>query len=72
MKRAFWFHYNKPASRKEGKPQITIHYKSACHIVDNVVCLVHTQGRIRNKQPHWVMAGKCNFIRFKDGVAYIL
>lgn len=72
MKRSFWFHYNKPASNKVKKPQITLHYKNACHIVDNVVCNVPVAGRIRNTQPRWVMAGKTEKeIEFKNGIAYI-
>ena len=71
MKRAFWFHYNKPASQQKKKPQITIHYKGACHIVDNLECDVPTKGRLRNQQPRWVVAGKCENIEFVDGIAKI-
>jgi hypothetical protein len=69
--RVFWFHYNKPASNSAKKPQITVHYKGACHVVDNVVCNVKTEGRIRNSQPRWVIAGKTKDIRFENGVAII-
>lgn len=69
MKRSFWFHYNKPASRQLNKPQITVHYKGACHVVDNVVCKVDTQGRVRNSQPYWVMTGKCSSFEVKNGIA---
>jgi hypothetical protein len=71
MKRAFWFHYNKPESSKVGKPQITVHYMNACHIVDNVVINCMTAGRLRKTQPRWVVAGKAKEIIFKDGVAII-
>lgn len=70
--RVFWFHYNKPASVKAGRPQITIHYKKACHVVDNLVCNVVTQGHIRKgEQPNFVIKGKCRGFEIKDQVAYI-
>ena len=56
--KAFYFHYNKPASQKAGKPQITVHAGGACLIVDNVVCNVPVAGRLRKDQPRFVMAGK--------------
>jgi hypothetical protein len=71
MKTSFWFHYNKPASTKSGKPQITIHHKKSCIIVDNVICKVPTMGRIRKTQPRWVVAGKANDIKFENNVAII-
>lgn len=69
--KSFWFHYNKPASRKAGKPQITVHYNSTCHIVNNVVCNVKTVGRLRNTQPHWVIAGKTKELKIENGIATI-
>lgn len=67
----FFFHYNKPASRSAGKPQITIHYKNQCLIVDNIICNVKTFGRIKKRQPHFVVAGNANKIDIKDNVANI-
>lgn len=32
----FYFHYNKPASIKAGKPQLTVHYQKTCFLVDAV------------------------------------
>jgi len=71
MKRSFWFHYNKPESRKVGKPQITVHYMGACHIVDNLKCNVPIAGKLRKTQPFWVIAGKTSSIEFEDGLATI-
>lgn len=65
-KKAFWFHYNKPASRMLGKTQITVHYDGKCHIVDNVICNVPTKGRHRKTQPYWVMCGKTSEFILKD------
>jgi len=71
MKSSFWFHYNKPASSKAGKPQITIHYKKSCIVIDNIICKVPIMGRIRKQQPRWVVAGKANDIKFENNVAII-
>lgn len=57
-KYSFFFHFNKPMSRLAGKPQISIHYKKTCHIVDNIVCNVPTKGHIKKQQPHFVIKGK--------------
>ena len=65
-----WFHFNKPASRAAKKVQLTVHYKGACHIVDNVVCKVPTQGRLRKTQPMFVMTGRGN-LQIENGVAVI-
>lgn len=69
--KTFWFHYNKPASKKAGKPQITIHYDGKCHIVDNIAISRKTHGHIRKIQPYFVMKGKCKKIEIEDGYAYV-
>lgn len=72
MKRSFWFHYNKPASRAAKKTQVTIHYKGECLIVDNLVLKgVDVAGRHRKTQPYWVLAGKTKGITIEKGVAII-
>ncbi len=70
-KRVFWFHYNKPRSSSVGKPQITIHYKKQCLIVDNLICNVSTAGHLKNSQPRFVVKGKCSNIIIKNNIAYI-
>lgn len=59
MRRAysFFFHYNKPQSKLKGKPQISVHYRGKCFIVDNVLCHVPTTGKISKRQPCFVMQG---------------
>lgn len=54
---AFWFHYNKPESRRTGHPVLTLHHKRACLLVRNIVCNVPVRTRHRKSQPHVVMAG---------------
>jgi len=69
--KVFWYHYNKPASSKRGKPQITVHYNKICHLVDNVVVNVPTYGHIRNDQPRFVVKGKCKKLDIRENIAYI-
>jgi hypothetical protein len=59
-KSVFWFHYNKPASRAAGKPQVSIHYRGSCYVVDNIECDVPIWGHINKRQPYFVMKGKCS------------
>ena len=70
--KVFWFHYNKPASKKMGKPQITIHYNNQCIIVDNLICKVETFGHIKKSQPYFVIKGKCKEIKIDNKIATIL
>lgn len=70
IKKVFWYHYNKPASAKSGKPQITVHYNKVCHIVDNIICSVPTFGHLRKEQPKFVIKGKGE-LKIKNNVAYI-
>ena len=67
----FWFHYNKPVSLKNGKPQITIHHNNTCHIVDNIVCNVPTYGHLRKEQPRFVIKGKCRKFIIKKRIGII-
>lgn len=70
-KRAFFFHYNKPATQRAGKPQITVHYAGVCHILDNICCSAKISGRIRKRQPRYVMAGLCESFKIRGRVAYV-
>lgn len=67
----FFFHFNKPATLKAGKAQISVHYKDACHIVDNVSVAVPTRGRINKRQPKFVMIGDAHNLEIKNGVAHL-
>jgi hypothetical protein len=70
MAKAFFYHYNKPASRSRGRPVISLHFAGRCHLVDNIVCDVPTYGRIRKTQPLFVVAGQAEKIEIgSDGVA---
>lgn len=67
----FWFHYNKPASQRAGKVQVSVHHKGVCHIVDNVVCKVPITGKISKTQPRFVVKGRCTQIIIQEGIAVI-
>lgn len=67
----FFFHYNKPASKKAGKPQISVHYGGGCYIVDNVDVRVKTKGRVRKRQPYFVMVGDAEHLTYHDGTLVI-
>jgi len=56
--RAYFLHYNKPATAQAGEPRISVHVAGVCHIVTNVVCNTPTSGRIRKTQPRWVLVGR--------------
>jgi hypothetical protein len=68
--KAFWFHYNKPESRKAGHPVMTLHYEGKCHYVRSIVCDVPTKTRERNSQPHVVVVGK-GVVEFIGNEAHI-
>lgn len=68
---SFFFHFNKPASQREGKVQVSVHYKDTCHIVDNVECKVHCEGRISKRQPRFAMRGKAERVTIKNNIAVI-
>ena len=65
-RRKFFFHYNKPKSKQEGCPIISLHYDGACHFAKNVVVNTPTQGKIRNRQPFFVMEGYYSKVRWDE------
>lgn len=54
---AFWFHFNKPETRKRGRPVMTVHYKNQCLMVESIDCAVPVKTRVRKQQPRMVVAG---------------
>jgi hypothetical protein len=67
---AFWFHYNKPASRNAGHPVMSVHYQGVCLLVRHIVCDAEVYSRERKTQPHVVMAG-VGMVRLTGDTAYI-
>jgi hypothetical protein len=68
--RAFFFHFNKPASMAAKKVVISVHWKGKCLLCDNIQIEVPTRGRLRKTQPRFVVVGK-GVVRLTDGVAII-
>jgi len=56
--KSFWFHYNKPESKRIGHPVLTLHYEGKCHYVRSLSIDVPTYTRERSAQPHIVVAGR--------------
>lgn len=67
----FYFHYHKQASKRVGRPQVSVHFRDQCYIVDNLVCERPCRGRIRKRQPFFVMAGKAREFRVERGVGVL-
>jgi len=59
MKKTFFYHYNKPASRAAKKPIMSVHFNKKCYIVDHIMCHVTSYTQHRKRQPYCVMKGKC-------------
>ena len=66
--RRFWFHYNKPASRKEGINVLTLHWRGACCKVHAIRCAVATESHNRNSQPHCIIRGFANNVEIVEGL----
>lgn len=56
-KRRFWFHYNKPESKKQGRTVLTVHWKGSCIQVNSIKCHALTETHERKRQPHCVVRG---------------
>jgi len=62
----FFFHYNKPESRKRGVPILSVHYKGQCMLTENLTISVPTSSKKNKRQPHMVITGQCNSIDITD------
>jgi len=69
--KSFWFHYNKPASRKAKRNILTVHWQGQCILVHGIRCLKPIQSKDRKTQPFCVMAGKANNVLIEDNIAVI-
>ena len=60
----FFYHYNKPLSRSQGKPMISLHYKNQCHFIDGAKfkIKVDTESKVNKRQPNLVIQGWCEEI----------
>lgn len=64
----FFFHYNKPASKANGRPMLSVHFRGKCYIVTDVSCGVPTYSKVNKKQPYCVMQGKARDVRIMNRI----
>lgn len=73
-KYVLWFHYNKPASQQAKQPQISVHFRNKCHILDDIkIKNVESIGKVNKRQPHYVRRMRVEEDKFfiHEGVAYV-
>lgn len=73
----FFYHYNKPEAKKQGRNVMTVHWEGACHMVNHVKIKVpYLESHAQKRQPHCIMRGLATSITFdtKDNetTAYIV
>lgn len=61
----FWFHYNKPTSKKMEMPVWTVHWRGTCYQVLRIQCNVDTETHGRNSQPHAVVRGFAHHVELR-------
>ena len=65
-KTRFWFHYNKPESKKQDCNVMTVHWKNKCVLENGIKCLVATESHDQKRQPHSIIRGWCDKVNFVD------
>jgi hypothetical protein len=53
----FFFHYNKPESKRQGKTIWSVHWKNTCFLVDEIKCTRPCVSKNNKRQPYAVMQG---------------
>lgn len=61
----FYYHYYR------AKGCLSVHWKGACYTADNIVVNVPTESKWKKGQPHLVIQGFAEDVKFENGVAYI-
>lgn len=56
--RAFFLHFNKPASRSAGRACWSVHQSGVCHIVHDFVLRATVRPHYRKTQPVCVLKGR--------------
>ena len=62
----FFFHYNKPESRKQGRNVLTVHWRNSCIPVNHLKINVPIESHTQKSQPHWVMRGFANKVEILE------
>ena len=60
----FFFHYNKPASLKQNRNVMTIHFEGVCHIAHKVICKVANETHNQKRQPRCIIRGYATSVIF--------
>jgi len=55
---AFFYHYNKPASRAAGCNVLSVHWRKQCFLVNSLECHVSARTADRKQQPRCVLRGR--------------
>lgn len=71
MKYRFYYHFNKPMTKKNGDVIWSVHFKQKCYFVKNIVCMVPTATKQNKTQPRGVVRGHCTDVIIKDDIAII-
>jgi len=65
MKRRFFFHFNKPESKKQNRNVLTVHWKGSCIPVNAIDCQVATETHDKISQPTCVVRGWASTVDIK-------
>lgn len=64
--RVFWYHLNKPETKKQKRVVWSIHWKGKCYHVHEVECLVNTITKSRKRQPYAIVHGYTHAVDFHE------
>jgi hypothetical protein len=59
----FFFHYNKPESKRRGKVIWSLHYNKTCYLVEHIDCKVPIETKVNNRQPYAIVRGWSNDVQ---------
>jgi len=62
----FFFHYNKPESKAQGRNVLTLHWDKRCHLVNDIACYVPTETHTQKAQPHCIVRGWCHSVEMME------
>ena len=60
----FWYHYNKPESKRQGRNVLTLHYEGKCHLIHSLESHAATETHDRKAQPRCVIRGWSEGVEF--------
>jgi hypothetical protein len=66
MKRRFFFHLNKPETKRLGRAVWSLHYLGVCYQAEKIICNVPCESKSNKRQPLAVMRGFSDSVIVKD------